>query len=140
VGIHTGAPYGTRHAPPSHTQTREGSIVMDRQNPGADVETPHPVVCRHPGSGRPLVYVNPIYTIRFEDRSREESAALLNRIYTHCTRPEFCCRHRWQSGTIALWDNRSTMHFAVNDYDGQRRLLYRTAIAGERLDPYFGKP
>ena len=61
--------------------------------------------------------------------SERDSAPVLDALYRHCTRPEFCCRVRWRPGTVVVWDNRSTLHYAVNDYDGERRLLYRTAFA-----------
>ena len=61
-----------------------------------------------------------------------EASTLLDFLYQHCIRPEFTCRFRWSEGALAIWDNRCTLHYAINDYDGQRRLLHRTAIAGER--------
>ncbi|MGB1006104.1 MAG: TauD/TfdA dioxygenase family protein [Thalassobaculaceae bacterium] len=61
------------------------------------------------------------------DRSAA-SADLLTRLYHHATQPGLCCRWRWQAGDFAIWDNRTTLHYAVNDYDGYRRLLYRTSF------------
>jgi alpha-ketoglutarate-dependent taurine dioxygenase len=52
-------------------------------------------------------------------------------LYQHCTRPEFSCRFEWTPGSRVMWDNRSTMHYAVNDYDGYRHCLYRTTVMGE---------
>ena len=79
----------------------------------------HPVVIRHPESGRPALYVNPGFTLRFEGWTDEESRPLLEYLYRHAARPEFLCRFRWQPGSIAFWDNRATWHYAVNDYQGQ---------------------
>ncbi len=64
--------------------------------------------------------------------TREESKPILEFLYAHATRPEFTCRFRWQKGALAVWDNRCAMHYAINDYDGQRRLMHRTTIAGDR--------
>ena len=61
-----------------------------------------------------------------------ESGPLLAQLYQQATRPEFTSRFRWSKGAVAIWDNRMTMHYAINDYDGQRRLLWRTTFAGER--------
>jgi taurine dioxygenase len=61
-----------------------------------------------------------------------EAQRLLARLYRHATRPDLTCRFRWTKGAVAIWDNRITMHYALNDYDGQRRLLWRTTFAGER--------
>jgi taurine dioxygenase len=130
IAIHSGTPYGVTNAPEESTQFK-GSIEIERNNPEADRETRHPAICRHPETGETMLFVNPTYTTRLEGLSAERSAALLSRIYQHCTRPEFCCRFRWSPGSIALWDNRNTMHYAVNDYDGYRRCLYRTTIRGE---------
>ena len=129
VVIHSGKPYGVQHAPDPETQFR-GSIQMDRNNPEADRETRHPMVAVHPDSGEEMLFINPTYTTRIEGMDEGESRETLARLYRHCLRPEFSCRFRWQAGTVAVWDNRSTMHYAVNDYDGYRRLMHRTTIAG----------
>lgn len=128
--IHVGAPYGVRHAPPEDTQFK-GSIEIERSNPEADRETRHPAICRHPETGLEMLFINPTYTTRIDGYCEADSTALLSRLFQHCTRPEFSCRFRWSAGSLALWDNRSTMHYAVNDYDGHRRCLYRTTIRGE---------
>ncbi len=94
----------------------------------------HPVVIRHPLSGRRALYVNPGFTIRFEGWSRDESKPLLEYLYQHAIRPEFTLRFRWQIGSIAFWDNRATWHHAVNDYHGHSRLMHRITIEGTALD------
>jgi taurine dioxygenase len=128
--VHVGAPYGVKHAPaPSLRVSR--SIRIHRGDPEADRETVHPAVRTHPWTGRKALFVNPIYTTRLEGLSVEESRPLLQRLYEHAVRPEFTCRFRWTPGAVAIWDNRTTLHYAINDYDGKRRLMYRTTFAGE---------
>ena len=127
--IHSGKPYGVAHAPAEETRFR-GSIEIERGNPEADHETRHPAIARHPETGDEILFVNPTYTTRIEGYDTAESNALLARLYRHCLRPEFGCRFRWSAGALALWDNRNTLHYAVNDYDGYRRSLYRTTILG----------
>jgi len=130
IAIHSGRPYGVAHAPAVATRFR-GSIEIERGNPEADRETRHPAICRHPETGDEMLFINPTYTTRIDGYEKAQSDALLARVYRHCLRPEFGCRFRWSPGTIALWDNRNTLHYAVNDYDGYRRCLYRTTIRGE---------
>jgi taurine dioxygenase len=128
--MHSGRPYGVGGVPKDLKTSR--SIEMERNNPEADRELAHPVVRLHPESGRKALFVNSIYTTRFEDMTEAESRPLLDYLFEHCIRPEFTCRFRWAPGSLAIWDNRCTLHYAVNDYDGQRRLMHRTTIAGER--------
>ena len=128
--IHTGRPYGTKAALKVPKPSR--SIKMTRGDPAADLDTAHPIVRMHPETGRRALFVNPIYTSHIEGMTAEESQPLLDMLYRHMTRPEFTCRHRWRAGDVAVWDNRATLHYALNDYDGARRLLHRTTIAGER--------
>lgn len=95
----------------------------------------HPVVVRHPDSGREVLYVNPAFTISFEGWTAQESEPLLRFLYTHASRPEFQTRFVWAEGSVAFWDNRSTWHYAVNDYHGERRLMHRITIEGVPLSP-----
>jgi taurine dioxygenase len=93
----------------------------------------HPVVIRHPDSGRKALYVNPAFTVRIEGWSDEESRPLLQYLYQHAVRPEVSCRFQWRPGSIAFWDNRCTWHYALNDYSGHRRLMHRITVEGVPL-------
>ena len=95
----------------------------------------HPMVRTHPDSGRRSLYVNPSFTTRIPELAADESAALLEYLYRHQQRPEFQVRFRWTPNAIALWDNRSTQHFALWDYWPEERRGHRVTIAGER--PFF---
>ena len=90
----------------------------------------HPVVRRHPETGRLALYVNPVYTTRFDGWSPIESQALLAHLYKQSVNENFTCRLRWKPHTLAIWDNRCTQHNALNDYPGSRREMYRTSVAG----------
>lgn len=96
----------------------------------AFAEQAHPVVTRHPRTGRPSLFVNPVYTTHIVGLEAAESASLLARLYQHAVHPNFTCRIRWQPGMLAIWDNRCTQHFAINDYGGQRREMFRTSVLG----------
>jgi taurine dioxygenase len=93
-------------------------------------EVAHPIVVAHPESGKPALYVNPVYTVRIEGWSHGESQALLQYLYRHATNENLTCRVRWAKGTLTIWDNRATQHNALNDYAGQRREMFRTSVAG----------
>jgi taurine dioxygenase len=128
--VQTGWPHGT--SGPSAGAAVSRSVVMTRNDPSADREVLHPVVRVHPITGRRALFVNPVYTQRFEGMTVEESRPLLQFLFDHAVRAEFTCRLRWTPGTLAIWDNRCLLHLAINDYDGSRRLLHRTTTAGER--------
>ncbi len=122
-------PYGRQGIYADKSQARSMKI---RTGEEAEAEIAHPVVRVHGESGRRALYVNPVYTIRFKDMTAAESAPLLSYLYAQATRAEFICRYRWSVGTLAMWDNRCTQHYAINDYDGFRRELHRTTLAGEK--------
>ncbi len=99
-------------------------------------QTIHPVVRRHPETGRPSLFVNPQFTERIPELSRAESDALLRMLYAHSVQPELTCRYSWAPGTIGIWDNRCTQHCAVNDFDGER-VISRVTILGDHPEPAF---
>jgi taurine dioxygenase len=92
----------------------------------------HPVVRTHPETGRKALYVNRAHTVSIAGMTEEESAPLLEYLFHHQIRPEFTCRIRWTAGSLAIWDNRCAQHYAVNDYAGQRRVMQRITLAGDR--------
>jgi taurine dioxygenase len=104
-----------------------------RNAAAATQDAVHPVIIRHPLSGRPALYVNADFTVKFEGWTKDESQALLNFLYQHAQQNEFTCRFHWQKGSMAIWDNRATQHYAMNDYQGELRLMHRITIEGEAL-------
>ncbi|MEW9518567.1 TauD/TfdA dioxygenase family protein [Streptomyces tubercidicus] len=94
----------------------------------------HPVVRRHPETGRRMLFVNASFTTQIVGLGRAESDRLLRLLFQQAQVPEFQVRWRWQPGDLAFWDNRATQHYAVNDYGAHRRVAERVAIAGDR--PY----
>lgn len=98
--------------------------TLDRRPP---VE--HPVVRMHPGTGRKCLFVNPGFTVRIKGMTDTESAALLEFLYRHMTRPEWVLRHKWRKHDVVMWDNRALLHCGVGDYDAHTpRHMHRTTI------------
>ena len=91
----------------------------------------HPVVRTHPANGRKSIYVNPQFTLHIEGMAPMESRAILEVLFAQAHVPEYQFRVRWMPGTIVFWDNRSTQHYAANDYHPQRRRMERTAVVGD---------
>ena len=114
------------HAPRPQDRTFNAS-THDRATT-AIIENEHPVVRRHPESGRHCLYVNRAFTSHFCGMTREESRPLLEFLWRHGERLEFTCRYRWRRHCVGIWDNRCVLHFALNDYYGQRRVMHRISI------------
>ena len=91
----------------------------------------HPVVRVHPETGRRSLFVNPGFTSHIAGVSEFESRGLLDLFYAHLTKPEHIVRHRWTAGDVAMWDNRSTLHYANRDYGDFRRIMHRVTWRGE---------
>ena len=93
----------------------------------------HPAVISHPESARSALYVNPNFTLRFDGWTQDESTPILNYLYQIAIRPENTIRYPWSVNTLAIWDNRCTWHYAMNDYHGEKRLMHRITLEGTRL-------
>lgn len=95
----------------------------------------HPVICQHPKTRRPLLYVNSNFSVRIDQLEEAESDAILTLLFDWVRNPDFQLRFKWEQDSVALWDNRCTQHFAVADYR-ERRLMHRVSIA----DPLAPQP
>jgi taurine dioxygenase len=111
-------------------QFKDFSSMAIAPSEEAYAEHVHPAVIVHPVTGRRALYVNPVYTTRFEGWTKEESHALLAHVQRLSINENFTCRLRWSVKTLTIWDNRCTMHNALNDYSGVRREMYRTSVKG----------
>ncbi|MEO1487917.1 MAG: TauD/TfdA family dioxygenase [Pseudomonadota bacterium] len=113
-----------------YAQTDQGKDLR-----GHDIDTGavHPVVIRHPHTGRKLLYVNMSFTMHFVGKTREESMPLLTRLFAAGLTADNQCRLEWKPGTVAIWDNRTTWHNAMNDYQGHAREMHRITLSGEAL-------
>jgi len=115
------------------SRTREDRIKDSaRADARKEYTASHPIVRVHPETGRKALYVNPAHALRFSGRSEAESAPLLATLFEHQVKPEFLCRFQWRVGSLAMWDNRCTLHNPVNDYHGFRRVMHRVTLAGDR--------
>lgn len=91
----------------------------------------HPVVILHPGTGRPTLFVNRLFTREIVGLDPDESDALLDLLCRQAELPELQCRLHWEPGTVAFWDNIAVQHYGANDYYPQVRTMARAAIAGD---------
>lgn len=119
------------HGGQSRKEYYADKISMKVKDPG-DVQTvsTHPLVRTHPETGRKALYIGG-HVHCFEDMTEEESRPLIDFLMRHSVRPEFTCRFRWEAGSLAFWDNRCTMHFAINDYPNETRVMHRITICGD---------
>ena len=130
VAVHTArGPFG----PQGRARSNWKNMEVETSDKALE-ETEHPVVRVHPETGRKALFVNRTFTVRFRDMTEQESAPLLEYLFQHSHKDHFTCRFRWAPGSVAFWDNRCVMHFAMNDYTGFRREMYRVTISGDR--PY----
>jgi taurine dioxygenase len=106
--------------------TRPGASAVD------EIETEHPVICVHPATGKKYVFVSSVLN-RFKGMSEAESKPIVDFLMAQAVRPEFCCRLRWEQGTLGMWANPYLLHTAINDYASYRRVMYRTTIEGPKL-------
>lgn len=108
--------------------------MRHNEEAAARVGAVHPIVRTHPDTGRKALYLSS-HIVRFDGLTEEESAPILASLRQHALKPEFTCRLRWEPGSLAVWDNRCTQHYAIDDYAGHRRRMHRINIEAEEA-PY----
>src|SRR5437868_4947954 len=129
VGVNSaGLKYGGGR---SKMHSKIGGMKVHDTDSAEEYEAEHPVARTHPETGKKALYVSRSHTIRFRDMTEEESRPIVDWLQAHITRPEFTCRVRWEAGTLTVWDNRCTVHNAVNDYHGQRRRMRRLTVGAQ---------
>jgi alpha-ketoglutarate-dependent taurine dioxygenase len=111
-----------------HTMTTEQRLEAQQQYP----PVVHPVVCTHPATRRPHLYVTRPFVSHIEGLDREASLDLLDRLCRQADAPEHQCRFTWTTDAVAFWDNRAVQHYASSDYWPQRRSMERASVIGTR--------
>jgi taurine dioxygenase len=118
--VHDGGPY-----------YRDVNRTLGRKTEGRSYPlAEHPVVRTHPVTGRRCLFVNSMFTTRLLGVPRAESDTILGYLFEHVKNPLFQCRFRWQTNSVAFWDNRCTQHFAIWDYFPNLRSGYRVTVRG----------
>ncbi|MBK6802208.1 TauD/TfdA family dioxygenase [Novosphingobium sp.] len=120
----------------AHTQKladgKELNFASDEAREAAFAGNAHPLVRTHPMTGELALFVDEVYAVGIEGMTQAESLPLLDFLCRHITQHHYTVRLKWEPGMVAMWDNRGALHLAANDYDGFRREMYRTTMAGER--------
>ena len=93
-----------------------------------------PIVKSHPITKKKFIYINPGFTNHIVGLNSTDSNNLLNYLFTFMNKPEFQVRFKWSENTIAIWDNRCTMHYAIGDYLPHRRKMHRITILNDRRE------
>ncbi len=115
--------------PQSKINDHRSTKVRDDEGWRETVST-HPVIRTHPETEKKCLFLNRVYVSHLKNMTIEESRPLLEYLYQHQSRPDFTCRFRWKKGAVAFWDNRCTIHLAINDHNCSTRRMQRTQIAG----------
>ena len=115
------------------TKTRSDVLKHSSLNLKSNkLEAIHPVVRTHPETKKKSLYINQAHTSHFVGMSEEESMPVLKYLFKHQINSEFTCRFKWRKGSVAIWDNRCTLHNPINDYHGSRRLMHRITFQGDK--------
>jgi alpha-ketoglutarate-dependent taurine dioxygenase len=124
------------------TQTFGHSMTRDEQRAAQEKYPPvrHPVVCTHPATGKPHLYVNRPFVSHIEGLDPDESRALLDRLCRQTDAPEHQCRFTWTADAVAFWDNRAVQHYASSDYWPHRRTMERASIIGSKPERSRDQP
>jgi taurine dioxygenase len=118
--------------PPDHRSVQTSGSDRYAEKMKANPPVLHPMVRTHPERGEDCLFVNEGFTTAIQGLAKKESDDLLAFLFAHVNKPEFSVRWRWKPNTLAMWDNRCTQHYAVNDYLPHRRVMHRATLKGSR--------
>ncbi len=121
VAIHDVLQYGLNSG--HHSIGTEKALLTLAKMRKSFPQTEHPLICKHPETGRKMLYINKAWTTAIKDLTTEESAALLNMLKEHSLKDVYQCRVRWHNKSLMMWDNRCVQHSPNSDYTEQRRML-----------------
>ena len=111
---------------------RIGHMTVQKADEAESYEAFHPIVRTHPETGKKSLYMSALHTIRFDGMTEHETRPIIVMLNNHCVEPEFTCRVTWEPGQLTVWDNRCTLHNAINDYHGYRREMRRLTVGAEK--------
>src|SRR5665213_4184333 len=103
-------------------------VMSNQKGKVTEEQCIHPVIRTHPETGRKILYINPSFVPQFEDMTEAESRPILDYLTNYMAQPEFQIRYRWSADTFGIWDNRTSLHTALNDYQGQLRVMHRMVV------------
>lgn len=122
------------HGSPKKARSWEGDNFERMQSMNRDhPPVAHPLVRRHPVTGRKHLYLSESFTTHIVDVDEEESQRVLDFLFRHVAKPEFQCRFQWRNNSVAFWDNRAALHYAVADYWPETRIMNRVSIETDEI-------
>ncbi len=131
VGVNSGELKHKKSGSRAAHHANIGGMTLQNADKADSFESRHPIVRTHSETGRKALYVSALHTLHFDGMTEEESRPIIEWLNDHCIEPEYSCRVRWEPGQLTIWDNRCTMHNAINDYDGYRRHMRRLTVGPE---------
>ncbi|MGI9334520.1 MAG: TauD/TfdA dioxygenase family protein [Gammaproteobacteria bacterium] len=123
TGVHSGKGVFDTNASLSALSVQPSARAVD------EIETRHPLVCTHAGTGRKQLFISSVLR-RFDGMTEAESRPIIDFLLAHATQPRFTCRVRWYQGTLMVWANSRLLHAAIDDYAGEQRVVLRTTVEG----------
>ena len=132
VGVFSGGLKHKKGGDRAAHHARIAHMAVQKSEEADKYEARHPVVRTHPETGRKALYLSALHTLRFDGMTEHESRPIIQMLNDHCIEPQFTCRVNWEPGQLTIWDNRCTLHNAINDYHGYRREMRRLTVGPEK--------
>jgi taurine dioxygenase len=121
IAIHDVLQYGLNSGHNSIATVKAINVLAKMRESFPPME--HPLICKHPETGRKMLFINKAWTVGIKDMLQEESRAMIEMLKTHSLRDIYQCRVRWYNKSLLLWDNRCVQHSPNSDYTEARKML-----------------